>query len=249
MNTKNWLPSDFYGNALILSQTGRPLCTLNRKRIEWYLRRGLAEEVTPPEGYPRAIQLNFKAKLDIRNPKSYELVIIKNICVICGDKDKLTVHHVVPQCIRKLFPFNEKARARQWCVLLCIKCHTNVESVTQAVYKKDYPHGGTPSVDKDRLLLRRLKSMGILHKLDPDRYSKFMAITGYQIEADIPGPPTKEEERELPGLASKIHRQLLSQWGHNFISNHGGIEGTKEYFRSLFLDFNPQYLPTGYLDL
>ena len=228
----NWLTDDFYGNALILSQTGRPLCTLNRKRIEWYLKKGLAEEVTPPAGYPRAIQLNFKAKLDIRNPKPYELAIIKSVCVLCGTKDKLTVHHVVPQCIRKLFPLHEKARARQWCVLLCTKCHKNVEDVTQAVYKKNYPKG-----------------MGILNKLEPDRYDRFMASAGYKTEADIPGPPTKEEERELPRLASKIHRQMLSQWGHDFIADHGGISGTKEYFRNLFLDFHPKYLPTGYLDL
>ena len=245
----NWLPNDFYGNALILSQTGQPLCTLNRKRIEWYLKRGLADEVTPPTGYPRAIQLNFKAKLDIRNPKPYELAIIKNECVLCGEKNKLTVHHVVPQCIRKLFPLHEKARARQWCVLLCLKCHTKVEEVTQAVYKKDYPTGKIPNTDKDRILLRRLKGMGILYKLDPDKYTKVMASAGYSTEADIPGPPTREEEKEIPRLISKTYRQQLSQWGHNFINQHGGISGTKEYFRTLFLDFKPQYLPTGYLDL
>ena len=245
----NWLPSDFYGNALILSQTGKPLCTLNRKRIEWYLKRGLAEEVIPPEGYPRAIQLNFKAKLDIRNPKSYELAIIRTECVLCGSKDKLTIHHVVPQCIRKLFPLHEKARARQWCVLLCVKCHKNVEDITQAVYRNNYPKGEVANVVKDRILLRRLKGMGILYKLDPDRYDRFMASAGYKTEADIPGPPTKDEERELPHITSKLHRQKLSQWGHDFIANHGGISGTKEYFRNLFLNFKPQYLPEGYLDL
>jgi len=245
----NWLPDDFYGNALILSQTGQPLCTLNRKRIEWYLKRGLAEEVTPPEGYPRAIQLNFKAKLDIRNPKPYELAVLKSICVLCGTMDKLTVHHVIPQCIRKLFPLSEKARSRQWCVLLCVKCHKNVEDITQAVYKKDYPKNGVPNAAKDRITLRRLKGMGILNKLDPERYARFMTSAEYKTEADIPNPPTKEEEQDLPRLVSKIHRQQLSQWGHKFIADHGGISGTKKYFRSLFLDFNPQYLPTGYLDL
>lgn len=245
----NWLPDNFYGNALIIGKDGRHLCTLNRKRIEWYLKRGLAEEVAPPAGYPRAIKLNFKAKLDIRNPKPYELTVLKSICVICGTPDKLTIHHVVPQCIRKLFPLHEKARARQWCVLLCLKCHTNVEEVTQAVYKKDYPKGGIPISARDRILLRRLKSMGILHKLDPDKYDKLMTTSGYKSENDIPGPPTKQEEDELPRLSSKIYRQQLSQWGHDFIANHGGIGGTKIYFRNLFLDFKPKYLPTGYLDL
>jgi 5-methylcytosine-specific restriction endonuclease McrA len=244
----NWLPDDFYGNALIISQTGKPLCTLNRKRIEWYLKRGLAEEVPPPEGYPRAIQLNFKAKLDIRNPKPYELAILKSQCVLCGSTDKLTIHHVVPQCIRKLFPVSEKARARQWCVLLCVKCHKNVEDVTQAVYRKDYPKSGAPILERDQILLRRLKGMGILHKLDPEKLTRLLSSAGYQSISDIPGPPTPEENHSLPKLASKLHRQLLTQWGHDFISSHGGIEGTKSYFRELFLDFKPKYLPVGYLD-
>ena len=54
----------------------------------------MAEEVTPPAGYPREIQLNFKAKLDIRDPKLYELAIIKTesrqwcvlLCVSCHKK-------------------------------------------------------------------------------------------------------------------------------------------------------------------
>jgi hypothetical protein len=91
--------------------------------------------------------------------------------------------------------------------------------------------------------------MGILSKLDPDRFARFMASAGYEFVTDIPGPPTREEEKELPRLASKIHRQQLSQWGHDFIASHGGISGTKEYFRNLFLDFHPRHLPTGYLDL
>ena len=243
-------PSDFYGNALIVSQSGKPLCTLNKKRIEWYLRRGLAKEVIPPEGYPRAIQLNFKAKLEIRNPQPYELAIIKSICTVCGTGNNLTTHHVIPQCLRKLFPVHEKARSRQWCVLLCTNCHKQVEDVTQAVYKKDYPKGEIPNIVKDRLLLRRLKSMGILYKLNPQKYVRLMNSAGYFTEADIPNnPPTKEEERELPHLASKLHKQRLSDWGQDFIANHGGIPGTKIYFRDLFLNFKPQYLPTGYLDL
>ena len=177
------------------------------------------------------------------------MAVIKSECVLCGTTDKLTIHHVVPQCIRKLFPLSEKARARQWCVLLCVKCHKNVEDVTQAVYKKHYPKGGVPNVAKDRIILRRLKGMGILYKLDPDKMSKLMASAGYEFVTDIPGPPTREEEQELPRLASKIHRQMLSQWGHDFILDHGGISGTKAYFRNLFLDFHPKHLPTGYLDL
>ncbi len=243
------LQDDFYGNALIIAQDGRHLCTLNRKRIEWYLKKGLAEEVVPPAGYPRAIKLNFKAKLDIRDPKPYELAIIKTECVLCGATKELTLHHVVPQCIRKHFPLHEKARSRQWCVLLCVDCHHKVEEVTQAVYQKDYPKGDIPIPERSSMVLRRLKAMGILHKMDVDKYHTFMSNAGYRTNDDIPGPPTREEEKNIPRLVSKRHRALVSQWAKDFISNHGGIAGTKAYFRQLFLDFNPQYLPTGYLDM
>lgn len=245
----NWLQDEFYGNALILSQEGKPLCTLNRKRIEWYLKRGLAEEVHPPEGYPRAIKLNFKAKLVIENPRPYELAVIRTECVLCGAKEKLTLHHVVPQCIRKLFPLEEKARSRQWCVLLCVSCHKDVEDTTQAVYKKDYPEGRISTPIRDSLLLRRLKGMGILGKLDTDKYEKCMANAGYTSIADIPEAPTKEEEKMLHEQVNAAQRQIIIQWGYDFIKQHGGIPGTKAFFRDLFMAFKPQYLPEGYLDL
>ena len=240
--------NEVYSNGLIIGQNGRPVCTLNGKRLDWYLKRGLAEEVTPPTGYPRAIKLNFLPKYN-REPQPYELAIIKNECCLCGAKEKLTVHHVVPKVIRKLFPLPEKNRARQWCLLLCLTCHKKVEDVTQAVYKDSYPHGVIPVVERDRILLRRLKGMGILDRIDGEKYELLMASAGYINAEDIPGPPTQAEEDELHALYSKLHRKAIDNWALKFIEDHDGTEGTKAYFRELFLSFEPQYLPEGYLDL
>ena len=210
---------------------------------------GSSRRSPPTRRIPESHSTQLQSQLDIRNPKSYELAIIKSQCVICGATDKLTIHHVVPQCIRKRFPVSEKARARQWCVLLCTKCHKNVEEVTQAVYKKDYPKSTVPIIEGDQILLRRLKGMGILHKLDPEKLARLLSSAGYKSISDIPSPPTNDENHSIPKLVSKFHRKLLTNWSHNFIASHGGIEGTKSYFRELFLDFKPMYLPIGYLRL
>jgi len=240
--------SDYYSNALVLSQEGKPLCTLNGKRVNWYLKKNLATEVKPPTGYPRAIQLTFKAKME-RIPQAYEIAIIENKCVICGVQENLTLHHVVPHVIRKLFPVSEKGRARQWCVLLCIDCHEEVETITQAVYKVDYPQGVRIDQEKSSYTLRYLKGNDMLNRLTPEKYARLMADAGYKSEADIPPPPTNAEKKSLHGVQSKLHQQVITAWGHKFIEDHGGIEGTKAYFRELFLSCKPQYIPEGYLDL
>ena len=239
---------EYYSNALVLSQAGEPLCTLQSKRCRWYLSRGLAKEVDPPAGYPFAIQLNFKAKFQ-RPPKPYEIAIIENRCVICGAKKKLTMHHVVPHVIRKLFPKNEKDRSRQWCVLLCLDCHEKVELVTQAVYKKDYPKGVSAVREKSGYTLRYLKSINMIERLDLEKLTRLMNEAGYQTIAEIPMPTTAEERSSLHHLQSKLHLTAIAEWGHKFIAEHGGIEGTKAYFRELFLEFKPPYVPEGYLDL
>lgn len=240
--------SDYYSNALVLSKEGKRLCTLNGKRVDWYLKRNLAVEVDPPEGYPRCIQLNFKAKME-RDPETYEVAIIKNQCVICGVQENLTLHHVVPHVIRKLFPLSEKGRSRQWCVLLCVDCHEKVETITQAVYKKDYPSGVRMDREKASYTLRYLKSINMLDRLDHEKFNRMMNDAGYITVADIPPPPTKEEKDARHGFQSLLHRQAINAWGHDFIRKQGGIEGTKAYFRELFLSCKPLHLPEGYLDL
>jgi hypothetical protein len=239
----------FYSNALVLSQDGKPLCTIDHKRIEWYLLRGLATEINPPDGYPRAIQLNFRLKCEYREPKNYELAIIRTECVLCGSKEKLTVHHVVPRVIRKLFPKSEKNRSRQWCLLLCISCHKKVELRIQAVYKTNYPMGIKDESKRNEFVLRRLKGMNILDRLEPEKMAKLMSEAGYTTIEQIPAPPTDEENDALHRHASMLHRKAIDKWAYEFIEEHGGIEGTKAYFRELFLSFNPQYVPDGYLDI
>ena len=242
------IDSEYYSNALVLSKEGKPLCTINGKRVRWYLKRNLAVEVDPPETYSRAIKLTFDAKVE-RDPEAYELAIIENKCVICGAQEKLTLHHVIPHVIRKLFPVSVKSRARQWCVLLCLECHAKVESVTQSLYKIDYPQGVYITEEKASVTLRHLKSINMLDRLPAWKYAMLMAEAGYKSEDQIPPAPTKEDRVELHHLQSVAHQKAISKWGYKFIETHGGIPGTKKYFRELFLACKPTYLPEGYLDL
>ena len=239
----------YYSNALVLSKEGKHLCTIDGKRVEWYLSRGLATEIKPIDGYPRAIQLTFDAKVE-RDPQAYELAIIENRCVICGSEKELTLHHVIPHVIRKLFPVEVKSRSRQWCVLLCMDCHHRVEMVTQAIYKSDYPHGGIYAKNaRASHTLRYLKSINILDQLPAEKYAVLMAEAGYASDDEILPAPTKEDRDNIRHLQSIAHQKAIAEWGHKFIKDHGGIPGTKKYFRELFLACKPTYLPEGYLDL
>jgi len=232
----------------VLSKSGNPLSTVNGKRVRWYLERNLAVEVTPPEGYPCAIKLNFDAKVE-RDPTIFEIAVIKNQCVICGANKELTLHHVIPHVIRKLFPVEDKSRARQWCVLLCIDCHEKVEAITQSVYKVDYPQGVYVTQEKASAALRHLKSNDMLTRLPAWKYALLMAEAGYKSDDEIPPAPTKEDRDNVHHTQSLEHQKAIAKWGHKFIDSQGGIPGTKAYFRELFLSCKPLYLPEGYLDL
>ena len=237
-----------YTNAVVLSMEGKLLATIDGKRVEWYLKRKLAAEVPPPEGYPRAIQLNFKPKID-REPEIYDIAIVENQCILCGARENLTMHHVIPHVIRKLFPVVEKSRSRQWCVLLCIDCHEKTELVTQAVYKKDYPNGVDLIKEKNQRVLRHLKANNLLDRLDDEKFHRMMAEEEYKTIEDIPEAPTKNDVNNIHMLSSTLHKKAITEWGHKFIADHGGIPGTKTYFRELFMSLKPKYLPPGYLDL
>jgi hypothetical protein len=123
-----------YENNLMLSHDGLPLSTVAGKRLDWYIKRNLADEVTdyPDKRHPRVIRLRFKHDSD-RNARASDTVIVENRCVVCGATSDLTKHHVIPYRIKRLYAARDKEFTRHQCVLLCGPHHAAAEKAAALV--------------------------------------------------------------------------------------------------------------------
>lgn len=111
----------------MLSHDGKPLSTVGSKRLEWYLSRGLAEEVDyPDKRYSRVIKLNFKNG-NHGLARESDIEIVQNRCVICGATEDLSRHHVVPYRVKCTYPKRYKDHTRFQCVLVCGPHHALAE--------------------------------------------------------------------------------------------------------------------------
>ena len=239
------LTKPFYSNAVIISQSGKLLSTISDHKADWYLKKGIATEVPPPEGYPRAIRLTFEPHPE-EGPRTYSLNVSEDKCVLCGNIHSLTLHHVVPYVVRKHFPIKHKTKARQWCVLLCTDCHEEVEKATQPLYKQDFPLGIKDM--NTNFTLQVIKYKNNLDRIPPEKLKELLSRSDYKTIDKIPDYSPKNKKMYF-SQRSRQHKSEISAWANKFIAEHGGIEGVKSFFREIFLCFNPKFLPTGYLEI
>ncbi|KAJ2585205.1 hypothetical protein EV177_009992, partial [Coemansia sp. RSA 1804] len=108
-----------YENCSVLDVSGRLLFRAPRKRLDWYLTRGLATRVDDT-----TIRLTFQNRGTGRQGEQFYLQDMRNECVVCGGTScGLTMHHVVPHQYRQHMPDSVKSRSSHDLLPLCIACH------------------------------------------------------------------------------------------------------------------------------
>jgi len=90
-----------YENYRMLAPDGKLLCRCGKKKVDWYVSRGLAR-VLPED--PTAIQLNFVPGGHGEDGDAYQLADKNNHCVVCGRDDYNTKHHIVEYEYRQHMP-------------------------------------------------------------------------------------------------------------------------------------------------
>lgn len=85
-----------------------------KKRMEWYLEKGLATKITD-----NSIALKFEPKL--RGGDTFEEITTRkeNECVVCGVTTDLRKFHTIPQEFKTKFPLIYKSHVSNDIVLLC----------------------------------------------------------------------------------------------------------------------------------
>jgi hypothetical protein len=129
MQTTNLL----YGNCCVLSPEGILMFRCNEKKINWYLKRDLADIVSDN---PKTIQLKFKPNGLGNHNKPYGLTEMHNRCVNCGIEEDLTKHHVIPICYRKHFSIELKSHNFHDVLPMCISCHEKYERKADILKKE-----------------------------------------------------------------------------------------------------------------
>lgn len=139
-----------YDSCALLSKAGDFLSYCDRKRLEWYLKKGLATELDSASitkcvqqgvidsdflsGSGRAIALNFEAGGPGNLHDSYKRQMLRNVCVVCGVEEdrgalQLLHHHVVPKAYRKAFPTCMVSKNNHDIVPMCKPCKARVANV------------------------------------------------------------------------------------------------------------------------
>lgn len=123
-----------YSNETVLGPDGKVLFRGSAKKSDWYLDRNLAELVD--KGPPRTIKLLFEPKGKGSRNDEYLLEHKETRCVVCGSKENLTRHHVVPYCYRSNMSSVYKDYNMHDVVLLCEECHIHYEKFATELKKK-----------------------------------------------------------------------------------------------------------------
>ncbi|GAM25448.1 hypothetical protein SAMD00019534_086230 [Acytostelium subglobosum LB1] len=161
------VPDDrvLYDNCLMFSPEGELLCNVSKKKVAWYVDRGLAE-ITGDN--PLSIKLTFNPKGNGHANDKYYLSNKENKCVVCGTTKKILRHSIVPHSYRQYLPLDVKSHSSHDVVILCCQCHFTMNkrlSIMKLMISNMYnvPIDTTQNYVLDRTILRMSKHAIILY--------------------------------------------------------------------------------------
>jgi len=117
--------SPVYENCRMYAPDRTLLCHCDRDRINWYVSKGIAEQISDD---PPAIKLLFEPNgTKSRDHSDYDNEFYSadrvNRCVICGNTENYMRYHIIPSIYRQHFPPAFKSHRSHDVVLVCFSCH------------------------------------------------------------------------------------------------------------------------------
>lgn len=108
---------------MLQAPDGELLCTIDRQKAEWYVKKDLGTEISQEPTY--TVRLNFEpAGRASGEVGEYYRNTRENRCVVCGQTEYLIRKNVIPHEYRKFFPNVMKDKTSHDVLLLCVNCHT-----------------------------------------------------------------------------------------------------------------------------
>ncbi|XP_059620765.1 exonuclease 3'-5' domain-containing protein 2 [Phlebotomus argentipes] len=110
-----------YYNCFMQAPDGELLCTMDVRKADWYIAKGLAVLVKQE---PYTVQLTFEPSGRAEgNVGDFDKQLKVNQCVVCGHNESYIRKYVVPREYRKFFPKIMKSHSSHDVLLLCTPCH------------------------------------------------------------------------------------------------------------------------------
>jgi len=121
------LKRPIYENCKILAPDGEILCKWDKKKVQWYLERDLAELIKEE---PLTVKLKFEPSgrgitnfSDEKDDDEFYVEERSNICVAWGNGKNYLRHQIIPGKFRIFFPEKYKSHRSHDVLLLCFDCN------------------------------------------------------------------------------------------------------------------------------
>lgn len=237
-----------YDNCAIYSPTNILISKVDRRRAQWYLDRNLAEII---QYDPLAIKLKFfpnKGQPLTVNP--YYLQNFVNQCVVCGDSNELTSHHVVPKCFRRHFPSSIKDHNSGDILVLCINCHRHYEHIALEFKKQLTPARLIPLTPEEKLKNQAIGFAGSLikwgHQIPGYKFEQMLSVCARYLHKTV----DDVTDYDLENLSQEQINHVFSTFDFKtYVDNLESIADFCAVWRDHFLStMEPQFLPEGWPD-
>ncbi|XP_045134469.1 exonuclease 3'-5' domain-containing protein 2-like isoform X2 [Portunus trituberculatus] len=242
-----------YYNCQLLAPDNQPLCTLDPKKAQWYVVKGLGHLVSED---PLIVRLNFEPTgrpQAEREDGEFYLQERLNVCVVCGQKDSYIRKNVVPHEYRKHFPSLLKHHQNHDVLLLCFPCHRKsnmLDAQLRMQLGKEFqaPVGNDPNakdiIDNSRKQLRNaaralLRHRGSLPEVRVQEY-QYTLQQFFCCES-----LTEEQLKEAANMEVKVHRGQ-QEHGQAVVEGYKmiGLSKLEQRWRQHFINMmEPHFLP------
>lgn len=161
-----------YDNIKVLSFDGSFLFFGSKKKINWYVERGLADVIDS-----ETIKLNFKPKGSGHKDSDYWTQIMNCKCVVCGSDKNLLRQMIVPRAFRTCFPEKFKTRHGYDTLAICAKCKMYVSNIYSQKINVMLQYYGVENkdtkIDEQTKLIKKIISLcGLLIRINDKTETK-----------------------------------------------------------------------------
>lgn len=241
-----------YDNCLLEAPDGALLSTIDKRKAEWYIKKGLGVEIAQD---PLRVRLTFEpAGRAVGEVGEYYQSVKKNCCNVCGKDHDLIRKNVIPHEYRKYFPNVMKNKTSHDILLLCTHCHhvSNISDLKIRRMLEEKCNAPIIQLPDNSDELRQFKTIQKSAKalvkskdiIPEARKRELRSI----IETAYPNKVIDDEFlNELFTLPVPEHIQKVLSHGEvvvDYYANNGGIVELEKVFRLHFLNtMNPQHMP------